>query len=1377
MTETAHSNPPSTPGAPHPGRWPLALGMVLKAWRWVENIAFVAVLLLIGLYFVLQSSWVQNWLIRRTTDYLSKELETTVSIGHIDISFFDQLALEQVYIQDQHGDTLLYAGQLAVGLKDNVFSVLDRELNFDAVSLSNAHVYLRRPEGSYAFNYQFLVDYFSGNKTPNPDKKTRFLLKARNVRLNNVTFIQYSEVSGQKMTLAVPKAVIQVKKIDFAAKKAELSTVELTGLYFSLDRYAAHPMPPQPGTVRKDTAAAKVSAPFEVMVERFHLHGGRFDMNRFDRTAGRETPANTTDFNHLAVQNIALEAEELYWNTDMHFAGILRHFAAREPSGLAITHASARHFVANDTTTALYGCSLELPHTRLGDTIALHYDGYGALNRFTQAVALDVRLKEGSFLQLSDLAPLKASLAGQPLFADNEAFRMALAGQINGKINRLDGRNMVVKVGESTYLDFDFDGEDLTKGNDLLRMEFDFRRAQTNMAALHRLIPGFKPPASFSKLGNIRFSGTYNLLFGYNHILAGDIHSDIGDGKLDMKLDLTEGRKNALYSGKLYMHNFDLKSWTGNKDFGHVSFNVSIGAGARGLTLSTMNAKIIGSIDSLDFKGYSYKSMNINGLVRESLFEGQAGISDPNIRFNFDGKINFQDTIPAYLFSARLEHLDLKRLHWSDDDIVVSANVEEVRLIGKGVSDLAGTANIGPIRIRQRISGDSVLTHTIDSIRFESSYSAEDQRHFSLRSELLTVDVNGQYNLAKAPRNFMRLLARYYPQLAAQLKLPVGDTTEITDVYRFGVFINSTEGLTRLIDKQLDTIKNVSLGGQVNAEYGISEMYATIPRIKYGATIINRTGFNWRSEQGRAVLMFEAPETLFSNKKRLPPIRLVGKLNNDELKFDLFSRDTSNIVRSVNLSGILSVADSLWQIRFKASQFDLFNLEWNIAPDNYIRFGKNYIEANNFALMNGLHRIILDSENEGKGLRLTCSNFDLSFINELIPRHGLQYRGNISDFDIVIEDVFKMKNARLFLSTDTLFVNHQPYGRIDGNVELHSLNDPLEWSISTRDRHFHFTTSGAWLLSGQTERTSEYAPKTLQPGDFYSKLEADSFPMSIVQQFVPGISNTAGRFNFDAVLDGSIKGKNTRVGLDGKALIHEGGFKLDYLNVPFYIKKQRLLFTDNKIWADGVPHANGIAYDTIYDATHKNMALVRGGLKHEFFRKWKIDCEVQSVSNNFLLMDTKKVNNPVYYGKGIGSFRAIFGGTFSKTDMEIYATTGANTRLFIPLTSETEAKATNFINFTTPAPATPSPQLPPFRKLNPSDMKGLNVKMTLTMTEQAEVQLIFDEKAGDILKGKGTGTISIELNRNGDFLMNGNYSISEGEYLFTLLNLSISLLK
>ena len=60
--------------------------------------------------------------------------------------------------------------------------------------------------------------------------------------------------------------------------------------------------------------------------------------------------------------------------------------------------------------------------------------------------------------------------------------------------------------------------------------------------------------------------------------------------------------------------------------------------------------------------------------------------------------------------------------------------------------------------------------------------------------------------------------------------------------------------------------------------------------------------------------------------------------------------------------------------------------------------------------------------------------------------------------------------------------------------------------------------------------------------------------------------------------------------------------------------------------------------------------------------------------------------------------------------------------------------------------------------------------MFLNITKAAEVFIIFDERAGDKIQGIGEGDIRLSVSRAGEIEMYGDYLISRGKYLFTLLN-------
>jgi TamB, inner membrane protein subunit of TAM complex len=1343
--------------------------LVQYVWRRIENFVFLLVVLLIALYFVLQSAWVQNWLIQRISGYLSTELNTQVSIGHVDIAFFDHLALEQVFIADQHGDTLLYAGQLTAGLNGNFFDALERHLEFSEITLTNAYIFDRRYFGEYRHNFQFLIDYFGGSSGSKKAKRS-FPIQVKNLRLTNINLIQDNAVSGRKLALHLPKGHIRVDQFDPNLKKADIHSVVLSGIFLKLEERPKQPMPELP----KDTTANKQPAtPYIVDIDHFRLDAGHFDYDFWRGSPERTLPLDIFDPNHLSVRKIDFEADSLHFNGLYFNTGQLQHFSAFEQCGFGVTHGAARNWAMSDTLTALYGATIELPNTRLGDTILLKYDAYTDFLHFNNNIKMDIRLSPGSFIGLGDLMPLNKNIANNSFFKRNKTLRPEISGQITGKVNSLKARNMAIKVDNHTVMEGDFTGDDLARGTKEMRLSFKFDRLQSNISGLRQLIPGFNPPDNLKRLGNIAYQGRYDLFFATDHVLNGDFSTSLGRGTLNMKLDMAPGRENARYSGRMDLSRFDLGAWSGDPKFGRLSLHMEVLEGSKGLTLPTVEANLRGNIDSLKYNGYTYQDIKLNGLLSQSLFEGKIGIKDPNVWFDFDGTVNVRDTIPVYSFNADLKRLDLGRLNLVKEDMVVSGRVDQVRLSGKNMADLFGILNVRDIRVVQNTE-ERQIVHRIDSVRFESNSLSGDLRRFSLRSDVVIANAEGRFNLNTVANNLWRMLYRQHPVLVGHLLgrdsntvAMLTDSTPLRDAFRFGLYLNNSRDLTKLIDNQLDTLKNISITGRVDGRAGMSEIYVSVPQLHYGNIEADTLSFGWRGEPRGSVYDIELPQTFLSGKYRLAPISVSGSVKSDIVQFRLQtqSKDTSSAVRGINLNGALSYPDSTWQIKFASSDIDLFAQRWTIEDDNYLRFSKNYVEPQNLYLMSGDKRIVLDSLNAGRGLKLTLSNFDLAFLNDILPKRKLNYRGRIYDSDVEIQDIFAMKKMAFYFSTDTVFLNNKPYGRLDGNMDMAALDEPLEWRLSVIDKAFGLRTKGAWNFNTKLAKNTQNGFGLMEPRGLKSEIEGEQFPMSVLQQFIPGISNTDGRFDIKAALGGTVgNSATTRLGLNGQALIRQGTFVIDYLNTPFYIENQTVMLTNQQIWATNA---------AIFDVTKKNKAVIDGGLRHNFFSDWKVDCRISSQSEDFVLMNTTRKNSAYYYGFAAGEFTATFGGTFARTDINIDATTGPNTILYIPLSDEADFKEVKFITFKdkNAGPVNPDASKPNVKKrFQSSDLKGLNFAMNLSITPAAEIQMIFDEQAGDILKGKGEGDIALIINREGEFKMYGNYNILRGEYLFTLLN-------
>ena len=72
------------------------------------------------------------------------------------------------------------------------------------------------------------------------------------------------------------------------------------------------------------------------------------------------------------------------------------------------------------------------------------------------------------------------------------------------------------------------------------------------------------------------------------------------------------------------------------------------------------------------------------------------------------------------------------------------------------------------------------------------------------------------------------------------------------------------------------------------------------------------------------------------------------------------------------------------------------------------------------------------------------------------------------------------------------------------------------------------------------------------------------------------------------------------------------------------------------------------------------------------------------------------------------------------------------------------------------------------QELKPISDLDFNLNIEVEVTDDAEIQVVFDQMVGDVMKSRGNGDMRFFIDETLDFNLFGNYQITSGEYLFTL---------
>ncbi len=111
--------------------------------------------LLAGAYFAIQNSWVQTQITNKIAARLSERLNTRISVGKVDIGFFHTLYLEDVLIEDQNRDTLLYSQIISAKLDS--LKIRKQQISIETLSFKNNALNISRDSANY-FNFSLLLN-------------------------------------------------------------------------------------------------------------------------------------------------------------------------------------------------------------------------------------------------------------------------------------------------------------------------------------------------------------------------------------------------------------------------------------------------------------------------------------------------------------------------------------------------------------------------------------------------------------------------------------------------------------------------------------------------------------------------------------------------------------------------------------------------------------------------------------------------------------------------------------------------------------------------------------------------------------------------------------------------------------------------------------------------------------------------------------------------------------------------------------------------------------------------------------------------------------------------------------------------------------------
>jgi hypothetical protein len=108
-----------------------------------------------GSFFAIQNSTVQTFIIKKITDKLSAQLNATISIGKVDIEFFDKIILNDVLIEGKNQDTILYTQFISA--KIDTLKFKKQRIILNELTFENSNIELE-VDTANRYNFIYILD-------------------------------------------------------------------------------------------------------------------------------------------------------------------------------------------------------------------------------------------------------------------------------------------------------------------------------------------------------------------------------------------------------------------------------------------------------------------------------------------------------------------------------------------------------------------------------------------------------------------------------------------------------------------------------------------------------------------------------------------------------------------------------------------------------------------------------------------------------------------------------------------------------------------------------------------------------------------------------------------------------------------------------------------------------------------------------------------------------------------------------------------------------------------------------------------------------------------------------------------------------------------
>lgn len=980
------------------------------------------------------------------------------------------------------------------------------------------------------------------------------------------------------------------------------------------------------------------------------------------------------------------------------------------------------NFSYSRTSMVFDNLRIETPNSELNGDLKFKYDRED-LQYFEDRVALIANF-DNSKIAFNELNTFYNE------FGINEVAR--IKATLTGTLNDLTANDLYVSTSRQTIIDGDINFKNLLNkepGN--FSMDGRFNKLVSTYSDLKALLPnvlGNSIPSVLDKLGRFDIQGTTKIT-AVNIDANIDVQTDLGIILAELELHDVNNIDNASYKGNIIFDEFILGNILNDPKIGKVSLNVDVDG--KGFTLDNLNTLVKGDIYGLNYNDYYYSNIDVNGTVKNKVFNGDLTAKDDNLDFSFAGLVDFSKKENNYDFTANVNHANLNALNFvKKDSISIFKGLVKMNMKGTSVDDA-----YGDITFQNTLYTNQNDEYYFKDFAISSSFDNSERTLYVNSPDIIEGTMKGKFrisNVAKLVENALgNIYTNYNPHLI--------DSNQYID-FNFKIYNKIAE----VFYPDLKLGSNTFFRGRIESDAKEFNLTFKSPKISFAENFANNIELrlNNKNPLYNTYVEIDSINTKYYDVSKFSLINVTlndtlfirsefngGKTNRDQ--FDL------NLFYTINKENKSVIGFKNSEINFKQNQW-FINEEKN--KNNKIVFDRafNNFDIRDIMMTHNDESIKLSGIIQGedtKNINLDFQDVDLEKVTPDIQ--DLLLEGNINGL-VNIRQQSGNYIPESDITVDNFKVNENNLGSFRANIVGNQTLTNYDVNISLiEDSNQSLSIVGNLDVVGKNSNID-------------LEVNFKDFILEPLNPFGDGvITDIRGYVSGNA----RVFGKLDRPQINGELTMDDGGLAIPYLNVNYSFEDE----TEIQLTGQSFIFEDAELTDTEFFSR----ANLSGRINHVNFSNWSINLDINS--DRLLVLNTQDNEDALYYGTAFVDGDISIKGLTNQLVIDAEVSTEEGTVFKIPL-NDTESLGDNsYIHFLSPQEKQAKLR---GETLVTNDISGLEMDFDLTVTENAEIEIVMDRNSGSTIKGRGNGGILAQINTNGRFNMYGDFIITEGTYNF-----------